>query len=559
MTSAITADAAVEGGEVAAGVGHGSTDPLEREIFRYTAASITEELEGNITRTAYSPLIQESQDYCVSLVSADYRPFMQSEASIPIFVSDMGEVVRDAVAVIGVDTLSPGDVFVTNYGSGQHLNNVVLGAPLFHGDRLTAYIAIRAHWADVGGLVPGGQTMAARSIFQEGTRYRGLRLMRAGEIVPEVLATLQANTYQREALTGDMMAQLGACVLGARRWTERVVARWSADETTALIAAQLAASEAFARRAIRDLPDGVYSDERRWQFDFGGVAVDMAFRLEIRIEGDRMICDLSGMPPQTTLPINCGAIGGAMAAVRLAFRYLIGGDAPTDGGFFAPLEVIVPPGTIVSAGEEAPMGFWNMTMPLLIDMFVAAIGNTHPERVPASHFGSIGGLMISGRRESGERWLMVEGLIGGLGAECDADGYGPVKCLMLGNMKGIPLEMAEARYPLRYRSISLDRESGGVGKYRGGPGAAKVIELLAPCSVDTYPEPAVPAKGLAGGGAGKLSSVRVRRPGSDEWLPLAGSSAQIGPLPAGTLIRQISGGGGGWGRPDSDSGQEKVA
>jgi N-methylhydantoinase B len=149
-------------------------------------------------------------------MTTDFRPYMHSVASIPIFSTDMGEPVRDAVAVIGVENLEPGDVFVYNFRTGQHINNTTLATPLFHGDRLTGYLAIRAHWADLGGLSPGGQNMKSRSVFHEGTRYRGLRLMRRGKVVPEVLATIQANTWQIEALTGDVMAQLGACsrVLG---------------------------------------------------------------------------------------------------------------------------------------------------------------------------------------------------------------------------------------------------------------------------------------------------------------------------------------------------------
>ena len=530
------------------------TDALEKQIFRYTVASITEELEINITRTAYSPLIQEAQDYCIALMTPDFRPYMQSEASIPIFVTDMGEPVRDCVGVIGVDNLEPGDVFVTNYRTGQHLNNVTLAAPLFHGERLTGYLAIRAHWADLGGLAPGGQSMASRSIFHDGTRYRGLRLMRRGAIVPEVLATIQANTWQVEALTGDAMAQLSACVLGATRWQERVVSRWSADAVAELVEAQLTASEALARQAIRGLPDGTYSCERPWKFALGGVEIDTFLRLKLTIDGDRMVCDLSGMPPETELPINAGATGGGIAAVKLAFRYLVGGDAPADGGFFDALDVILPEGTIVSARGDAPMAFWNMAISTVIDMFYSAIGSVHPELVPASHGGVIGAAMFTGKRPDGSWWRHLDASIGGLGAEQDADGYGPVPTLFVGNMKNIAVEVIEARYPLRVRKAWLDHDAGGEGLYRGGPAGGRLFETLADCSFDAYPQPMSPAPGLAGGSAGRPGSMHIKKPGSDEW------SEPGGPVPVGTLIRQIGPGGGGWGVPqgqDANSNDEK--
>ncbi len=535
-----------------------TTDALEKQIFRYTVASITEELEINITRTAYSPLIQEAQDYCIALMTPDFRPFMQSQASIPIFMTDMGEPVRDCVSIIGVEKLQAGDVFVTNYRSGQHINNVTLATPLFHGDRLTGYLAIRAHWADLGGLAPGGQSMASRSIFHDGTRYRGLRLMRGGELVPEVMATIQANTWQIEALTGDAMAQLSACVLGATRWQERVATRWSADEVSVLVEAQLKASEALARRAIAALPDGTYACERPWQFSLGGVEIDTTLRMKLIVDGDRMICDLSGMPPETDLPINAGSAGGGMAAVKLAFRYLAGGDAPADAGFFDALEVILPEGTIVSAKDDAPMAFWNMAISTLIDMFYSAIGTVHPELVPASHGGVIGAVMFAGKRPDGSWWRYVEGSTGGLGADQESEGYGPVQTLFTGNMKNIPVEVIEGRYPLRIRETWLDRDAGGDGLHRGGPACGRLFETLTDCTFDAYPQPVSPAPGLAGGGAGRPGTMHIKKPGCDAWTEPGGA------VPAGTLIRQIGQGGGGWGTPRShgankDDGKGKVA
>ena len=539
-----------------------TVDPLESEIFRYTTQSITEELEINITRTAYSPLIREIQDYSVALVNLDFLPFMQSNGSIPIFVTDMGEPVRDAVSTIGIENLERGDVFVINYGSGQHVNNTVLGTPLYHGDRISGYLAIRSHWADVGGLVPGGQAMGARSIFHEGTRYRGLRIMRRGEVVPEVLATIQVNTYQKEMLTGDIMAQLSACMLGARRWEERVVPRWDADDVAVVVGAQLAASTEYARRVISELPDGTATTTHEWQFVQGGLEADLKFSLTLTVEGDRMIVDMSGMPPQTELPLNAGAVGGGMAAVRLAFRYLVGGDVPTDAGFFAPLEIHLPEGSIVSATGDAPMAYWNTTLPLVIDLFLRAIGELDPTRVPAAHYGSVGGLMIYGPLPDGSWWRSAEAAPGGLGAESDADGYGPVKCLILGNTKNSPVEMIEARFPLRYRSMELRRDSGGAGLHRGGPGTSKVIEVLEDVWFDAYAEPSMPAPGLAGGKPGKIGSVHVKLPDSDEWAVPVGSQTGVSSLPAGTLIRHVSGGGGGWGPPpeeQSDTAQQAEA
>jgi N-methylhydantoinase B len=522
-------------------------DVLEREIFRYTAESITQELEINITRTAYSPLIQEARDYCVALMTPDFRPYMHSEASIPIFATDMGEPVRDGVETIGVENLEAGDVFVYNYRTGQHLNNVTMATPLFHGDKLTGFLALRAHWADVGGLVPGGQSMSARSIFHEGVRYRGLRLMRAGKLEREVMATIQANTWQIEALTGDVMAQLGACVLGAQRWQERVVSRWNADEVQALATAHLAASEAYSRAAIKALPDGTYISRRDWVVPIEGNDVELNFELKIIVDGDRMVCDLTGMPPQSELPINGGTIGAAMAAIRLGYRYTVGGNAPVDAGFFAPLEFIIPEGTIVSATNESAMGMWNMAIGLMVDLFIMAIGDKVPELVPASHNGALTSLMLYGKNADGSLWRFGEAILGGCGAEKDADGDGPYQNLFIANMKALPVEMMEGRYPIRVHTLWLDRSAGGNGLHRGGPAAARTIELLDETSCTIYPQANSPAPGLMGGEPGKAGAGYIKLPNTTEWVIPDDHQT----VPAGTLIRQVGSGGGGWGKPQN--------
>src|SRR4030081_3912894 len=101
-----------------------AVDALELEIFRYAVESVVDELEVNITRTAHSEVVYEYKDYCVGLVTQDFRLLSQSRHSLPGLLADLGEPVRDMVQVIGVERIAPGDVFLTNYAAvqGQHLN-----------------------------------------------------------------------------------------------------------------------------------------------------------------------------------------------------------------------------------------------------------------------------------------------------------------------------------------------------------------------------------------------------------------------------------------------------
>ena len=524
-------------------------DPLEMELFRYAVESVVDELDVNITRTAHSPLVYEYKDYSVGLVTGDFRLLSQSRYNLPIFLADLGEPVRDAVEVIGEDRVEPGDIFITNFNpaNGSHLNNVISASPIFADDRIVGYVTIRTHWPDVGGLVPGSLSWNSRSIFHEGVQYRGLKLVSRGRIVPEVLATIQANSWMPELVTGDAMANVAACTLGVARWHEQIASRWSQDEVDALVAAQFGASAALARERVAALPDGIYTAATA--FDDGNPgSPSLPLSLSILVEGDRMVVDLSGLPPQVEAPINSGAKGGAVSAMRVAFKSLLAPERPADHGLFEPLEVVIPPGTVMSAEGNAPMSMWNILPPTMIDLFLRAIGERLPELVPAGHFAAQATVGLLGVDEKGRWWMASNAGQGGFGATSDADGFGPVMTYMHGDNPRVQNEIIEGRYPVRVLEHKIRRNAGGRGLHRGGPGFEIVMEALEDMYMSTLiNRTRTPAWGLAGGEPGRPCEIHKLEPGAARWKRI-GQVSQA-PVTAGTRFRVRGGGGGGWGTP----------
>ncbi|RYE41343.1 MAG: hydantoinase B/oxoprolinase family protein [Hyphomicrobiales bacterium] len=524
-------------------------DALDLELFRHAVGSVVDELDLNITRTAHSPIVYDYKDYCVGIMTADFKLLSQSRLNLPFFMADMSTTVQDAVEVLGVENIEAGDVFLTNYGavSGQQSNHVVTATPVFD-DRgaIAGYIAIKTHWVDMGGLTPGSISWDSTSLLQEGLQIRGLKVVRAGTVAPEVVATIAANSYMPGPLVGDLMALIAACLLGARRWTEEVVHRWDGEQIESLIEAQFEDSRRAAHAAVAQLPDGHYSASVRT--DDGGRpgTPPLELKLQMDIIGDRIVVDLSELPPQSTSPINTGAMGGAICAMRLGFKSLVAPDRTADEALFEPLEVIIPEGTVLSATGNAPMGHWNMTMPSMIDLFFKAIGSTHPELVAAGHHGTMAGLMLFSRDADGNVAMYNDGANGGFGAHSQGDGFGPLKTLMHGDNHTEPLELTEARVPIRFVNHTLLRDSGGAGRYRGGPGLERTFEVLAPVSVTTLLERTVdPPWGLAGGHSGTTGGFAIQMPGEDEWRNV--NKVTNFPLPVGALFRTRTAGGGGWG------------
>jgi N-methylhydantoinase B len=523
-------------------------DPLDLEIFRYAVESVVDEMDINIARTAFSQLIYEAHDFCVGVLTPECALLNQSPDNLPVFVADLDGAVRDAVDVVGVERFRAGDIVLHNFAGvlGQHINNVTMITPLVtdEGDRY-GYIAIRSHWADVGGLIPGSMCWESRSVLHEGVQWRGIKVVDQGEVVPEVLATLQANSWLPDLVTGDLMAQIAACKLGVARWHERVSSRWNVDEFNTLVHAQFSASLRLARAQVAGIPDGEYAAECR--MDDSGVPGSEPLRMSVRlrVEGASITADLSDLPPQVEAPINAGRMGGAVTAMRVAFKGLLVPERPPDQALFEPLEVEIPDGTIVSATNNAPMSYWNLTISTMVDLFLRALSPALPELVPAGHHGNVGGLIVRGRRVDGGHWVYIDTAAGGFGAHAQGNGFGPLRTLTSGSSRILPVELAEARFPVRFESHRLIRDAGGGGRFRGGPAAEKTFAVLEDVTIDSGLDRTLdPAWGLAGGADGKPGHVALLLPGDDAWTQIGKG---MRPIPAGTMVRQRSGGGGGWG------------
>ncbi len=164
-----------------------TVDPITLEIIRHGLVAIPNEIDANITRTAFSPLVYEYKDFATGLVDTKGRLVAQGSGSIPIFVANaLGNAVRDGLEVYGIENIHDGDVIISNHAGtlGQHLNNVVMYTPVFVGpdrDRLFGFMCVLVHWIDVGGGAVGSCSASdSTEIFQEGIQYRSVKLWQRG-------------------------------------------------------------------------------------------------------------------------------------------------------------------------------------------------------------------------------------------------------------------------------------------------------------------------------------------------------------------------------------------
>ncbi|MAF48836.1 MAG: 5-oxoprolinase [Rhodospirillaceae bacterium] len=543
MTGAMT-------GSAKRGIG---IDPISAEMIRHRIVAIPDLIDRNITKTAFSPVIAEYKDYSVGIVDPEGRLICQCTGGIPIFVTNaLGVAVRDGLEVYGREGIEAGDVLITNHAGtmGQHLNNIVMYTPIFVGPdngELAGFMAVVMHWMDVGGIIVGScVSNETTEIYQEGIQFRSIKLEKRGQPVEEIYRIIEYNTRFPRLVMGDLEAQLAGCLRGRDMFVE-IVDRYGLETVREAIEIFLDQAEQASREAIRAMPDGEY---RASSFlDNDGITEDVTIPIEVvvRIQGDEITIDFSGVAEQLPGPLNSGRNGGAVVAARIACKYLLTPDEPANDGAFRALKVIIPDGKFMSASADAPMGGSGYPMPTVIDTILRAVAGAAPERVAAAHHGTYGIHMFYGTHpESGELFKHSDGAIGGWGAGCDRDGSGPFRSNIHGDTQDVPVEMQEAMFPFRLDSVALRTDSAGVGEFRGGLGVEKQYTPLVPMSLNaTFERSKCLPWGLNGGGEAKAGYVEIRGNGA---LPRRFTKGHY-LLGVGDRVTVCTGGGGGFGPP----------
>ena len=527
-----------------------SVDPITLEVIRHGLVSITDQIDANITRTAFSPYIYEYKDFAVGLAGPDGELIAQSTGGMPVFVADsVGMAVRDGLSVYGKERLHWGDFVLCNHAAvqGQHLNNTVMYTPIYAGPEqksLVGFFAINMHWIDIGGITP-----RSTDIFMEGLQLRSIKLWSKGEPIQEVYRIIENNTRFPVELMGDIAAQHAGCVLG-RDLVQGLADKYGVEIFRNAVQTILDQSEAAARAKIRALPDGAYSHSTFFDND-GESDEPLPINVKVIVAGDEMTVDLSGIADQVKGCINSGYYGGGRTCARVAFKYLIAGEEAANEGTFRPLKLVLPEGKLLSANATAPMGNYSQPFPTVIDAFIKALEPALPARVTGAHFGTFSGVRFRGRRDNGTLFDCHDSGHGGWGACATHDGAGPFRTMAHGDTRIIPVELQESMYPYRIVEFGLREDSAGAGKFRGGLGFRKKYQLLGDAELQAmFDRVKYPPWGVCGGKEGRSGRIVVEKiSGATEIV----YKEKAYPLKAGDRITVETGGGGGYGLPTERS------
>jgi N-methylhydantoinase B len=520
--------------------------PVTLEVVRNGLYAIAEEMSVIVMRSARSPLLKEAGDLSSALTDAQGRLIAQGR-DIPIHMGVMGFTVKEFLKRVPVESLQDGDVWFLNLPEvgGNHLPDVKAVRPVFFEGRLVAFAINLAHWADIGGAVPGSYVPWATECYQEGLRIAPIRLFSTQGPERPALDLVLSNLRGRDEREGDIFAQFAANDVAGRRLHE-LFAHYGAETVSACFERLHDESEEQMRAALRALPDGVWDGEDF--LDDDGIE-DRRIRIKVRVEkrGDEASFDFTGTDPQALGPVNT-TYYIACSGVYYTMKALVAPEAPPNEGCYRPLRVIVPPGSVLSADPDRPVvGGNHETSQRVVDAIVRALAPVIPDRVPAGG-PTTAGLLILGARMPDGRWAVyyeVHG--GGEGATAGKDGASAIRVHM-SNVMNTPVEVVESEYPLMVEELSLRPDSGGDGKQRGGLGFRRAYRVLgSDVTLTTMIERRiVPPYGLFGGKDAAPFRITLN-PGTPRERDVKGKETMK--LAQGDLVLLETCGGGGYGDP----------
>ncbi|MEC7537946.1 MAG: hydantoinase B/oxoprolinase family protein, partial [Pseudomonadota bacterium] len=430
-------------------------DPITLEVVTEGLISVVREMRATVFRTARSVAIYEARDFSCGLFDAKGQVVAQSE-DIGSHVVPLPWSVESALAELG-DDLEPGDIILMNdpYLGGTHLNDVTIIYPVFEDGELVFFPAVREHWADVGGAVPGSMSGTATEIYQEGIRIPPVKIVERGEINKPLMEVLLSNMRVRAERLGDFNSSLAACRTAERRLSE-LTERYSMQTLLDSVELNLERSDVRMRENIRALPDGEYYYEDYLETFGPGGFEPLLLPLNLTIRGDELTADFTGASPHVPAPVN-STLAVTAASVFIALKSTLDAQHALNHGSFRPVTVVAPEGTIVNVGHPAPAGSHGEIRKRVIATMLGALSRACPELVSADiHRTSFHNLIGGIDPATGSEFVHYEWSCGGNGGFKESDGPSAMAAIDWGDLTTVqPTEVLESRFPLHIEWTQL--------------------------------------------------------------------------------------------------------
>jgi N-methylhydantoinase B len=518
--------------------------PITLSVLWSGLLSIAEEMGTTLQMTAFSEAVREGQDFSTAIFDRHGRLIAQGNFT-PGHLGSMPYVIRAVMEVFPPGTLERGDGVLLNdsaLGSG-HYPDFFLVAPVFLDRTQVGYVINTAHHVDVGGAAPGSQKVqGVRERFQEGLRILPVRIVRAGDFDADLLRLVLGNVRLPEILRGDLNAQRNANFIGAQR-LETFYREYGIELVDRTVDELLDKSHQRMRELIAAIPPGRYSFED-WLDACGEECGPIKVAVDIDVEDGEISVDFSRSSDQVAVALN-SYMNYTRAYTLFAVKVFTDALLPQNAGVIRPIHVTAREGSFFNPRDPAPSGGRAIIQIRIFEAINGALATALSNKAFAafSHWSNpnIGGIDA----RTGKPFVMYDLIFGGYGARHGHDGAEALTPVV--NCSNIPVEVHEALNPVIIRRFELMPDSGGPGRWRGGCGVRKDIELRAEAATVTLlgERHSHPGYGLCGGLPGRLAETVLNRDGGAERL----GSKEVRQLKRGDVVSLRLNGGGGYGDP----------
>ncbi len=520
-------------------------DPFLPEIIQNALRGIADEAGLFSARSAYSPFVNTSPQIACGLFDAQARCIAQTDAAL-IHVSAVQRMLPEVLKDIPPETLRPGDALIINdhFRGGIHPTDVAVFTPIFYRGKLAFFHGSMMIVSDLGGLSNGGLPANATEIFHEGLVIPPLKLYEEGVPNADVHRMIASNSRTPARVLGDIRSLVVGGNMTAPRLTE-LCDKYGFDQVMEIIDELLDYTERLTRQGIERIPDGVYKGSYLVEDDGIEPGKHFLVKVTVTVQGSNCKLDFTGTDPQARGPIN-SSYSQSLSGVVVALRFFLDPDIPLNDGFYRPLEIVFPLGSLVNPKYPAAANARFAVLQAMMDAINQALATARPDRLLAPsgcpHVFTVTGM----NPETNEFWSLLDVHMGVLGARASKDGIDGLPPF-LGGSPGYQrnAEHYEWEYPVLYDYFRFRPDTAGAGKWRGSAGMVKhvVFNSDADLTVRAVDRCDLPPQGVAGGKPGGKGGWVLNEGRPDEKkLPMKQTNFRI--HKGDTLTAYISGGGG---------------
>ena len=475
--------------------------PIQLEVLWNRLLSVANEQQTTLIRTAFSTIVRESLDLACGVFDTRGLMIGQSLTGTPGHINPMATGAIHLLNAYPPETLSPGDVLVTNdpWMTAGQVNDFTVLTPVFRNDggedKIVAYFSNCCHSPDVGGRILSAE---AHEVFEEGLQVPITKLFNAGEPNEELFKIIRANVRTPDATVGDLYAQASSNAVGARSLL-KMMDEFGLDTIDPLADEIISRSESAMRAGIRNLPNGRYENET-WS---DGFEEPLCIKVAVTIEDEDIHIDFDGSSPQSARGINV-VLNYTKGYASFAIKAAISPEVPHNEGAFRPVHITAPEGCILNCKRPAAVASRHLVGHFLPTAIFGALSEVIPDRVMAGSADPIwmsiwrANWPIEDERESlkaeedeqdnqaeetqleqqptAKQSNLTLFSLGGTGARPNQDGLSATG--FPSGVGGVPTEVAETQAPIIQTHRELRNDSGGPGAFRGGLGQSVSVAHL---------------------------------------------------------------------------------